>query len=622
MKRLALAAIAATSLAAAASAATFTGELYACYWDADDDCGLWQVLPSLENSDFWIEDFVEVNGKKEPARWGSDEFAYPVTITPGETFSAEIVHETSTSAHFMSVRVLSDAQMCNRYRKTDGEDEYWINCLWPNGATDDTRAWVLVKLNNVYGGPIYTLDFSKSPIVNDPDAKAFYNAADGDGKPSSTWTATTYAAAFGVDFSGTTWLTQSVAFDVKITETGKTFGRRVWNVCDPFVFGGYWDKLDEIDEKGGDESLIESVGLYFVTADMVSEAESGDPADLKPLSGDVAAQYCGYTHDADFLPTGTISVKVGKASKGKCKVTATVIRADTAKKLSFKGEATPTEKDCFATLRCAGQPDMTLNFSEIDFGGTWGNEAVEGSFNFFASKKPGDAEKAATASLWTGSPLSIAWQGDSGWNTLSLTFGAKGKVKVAGTLANGTKMNASAQLALTDKWFFIPVAFNKKANVAFVLWLYADGKKGILDGLGTDAKVGKTKRGLAAGSKVAIDADAISAIIGSSALAAYYPNGVEVTQAGAKWSVAKGGKVAYQKGTSQVDEAKAGANPSGLKLTYNAKNGMFKGSFKAYAPFNGKPKGFSFKVTGVLVGDAAYGTATMKKASCPFCITR
>ena len=47
---------------------------------------------------------------------------------------------------------------------------------------------------------------------------------------------------------------------------------------------------------------------------------------------------------------------------------------------------------------------------------------------------------------------------------------------------------------------------------------------------------------------------------------------------------------AFAKGTTTVDEAKAGENPSGLKLTYKAKDGTFKGSFKAYADVGGKPK--------------------------------
>ena len=37
-----------------------------------------------------------------------------------------------------------------------------------------------------------------------------------------------------------------------------------------------------------------------------------------------------------------------------------------------------------------------------------------------------------------------------------------------------------------------------------------------------------------------------------------------------------------------LDDSKAVANPAGLKLTYYAKDGSFKGSFKAYSVVNGK----------------------------------
>ena len=54
-------------------------------------------------------------------------------------------------------------------------------------------------------------------------------------------------------------------------------------------------------------------------------------------------------------------------------------------------------------------------------------------------------------------------------------------------------------------------------------------------------------------------------------------------------------------------------NPSTLKLTYKAKDGTFKGSFKAYADVNGRPKATTVNVTGVLIDGVGYGTATIKK---------
>ena len=61
-----------------------------------------------------------------------------------------------------------------------------------------------------------------------------------------------------------------------------------------------------------------------------------------------------------------------------------------------------------------------------------------------------------------------------------------------------------------------------------------------------------------------------------------------------------------------VDESKLGENPSGLKLTYKAKDGSFKGSFKVYAVNGGKAKSTTVNVTGVMVNGVGHGTAMVK----------
>ena len=66
-----------------------------------------------------------------------------------------------------------------------------------------------------------------------------------------------------------------------------------------------------------------------------------------------------------------------------------------------------------------------------------------------------------------------------------------------------------------------------------------------------------------------------------------------------------------------MDETKAGENPSGLKFTYKAKDGTFKGSFKAYAleEKNGRTKlvKYTVNVIGFVVDGIGYGEASCKK---------
>ena len=45
----------------------------------------------------------------------------------------------------------------------------------------------------------------------------------------------------------------------------------------------------------------------------------------------------------------------------------------------------------------------------------------------------------------------------SPYQTLSVTIAAKGKVKVIGTLADGTKVSASGQLIVGEEWCCVPV---------------------------------------------------------------------------------------------------------------------------------------------------------------------
>ena len=62
----------------------------------------------------------------------------------------------------------------------------------------------------------------------------------------------------------------------------------------------------------------------------------------------------------------------------------------------------------------------------------------------------------------------------------------------------------------------------------------------------------------------------------------------------------------------EVDEAKLGENPSGLKLTYKKADGSFKGSFKVYADVKGKLKATTVSVSGIVLNGVGYGTATVK----------
>ena len=84
----------------------------------------------------------------------------------------------------------------------------------------------------------------------------------------------------------------------------------------------------------------------------------------------------------------------------------------------------------------------------------------------------------------------------------------------------------------------------------------------------------------------------------------YLPFNMPVTFDGKKFHLSKAGSVSYRKGAFVVSEG-GDNNPSGLKLTYAAKTGTVKGSFKIYTFDGNKLKKWTAKVTGIVVNGIA-----------------
>ena len=103
------------------------------------------------------------------------------------------------------------------------------------------------------------------------------------------------------------------------------------------------------------------------------------------------------------------------------------------------------------------------------------------------------------------------------------------------------------------------------------------------------------------------------------------PNGEPVHVSGGKWSCDKAASLKYKKDKTidGMDDPKK-PNKSGLKLTYTAKTGVFKGSFKMYANTEGaKPrlKKFTVNVAGFVVNGKGNGEATLKKPAASWMVT-
>ena len=416
------------------------------------------------------------------------------------------------------------------------------------------------------------------------------------------WTPVTYTVTFNANGGSVSPATRTVTNGVAVGDLPSA-------TRSGFMLEGWFTAAN-----GGTQILASTK----VTANVTYYAhwtENDDPYLYNSVSGAApaaAATYDGYLYSKTTgALAGTIQVKVGKPNKDNlAAVKATVIGLDGKKKnlkAAERGKALiaaagPSEVELVGGEAC------TVTLGAYGMGGRYGNYLIDGGLNVFMSKAAGDkAIASAVLGKWQGA-VNMAWQlaGDvSPYQTLTVTIANKGKAKVAGTLADGTKVTASSQLVVGEDWCCVPVVEPKKAKIAFIVWLPLGGGTAAVTGL-ADAIVGKPGT-LKGGAKFRM-----GATLGDAKYADYLPNGVPVTVNGAKWTLPKAGKVQLAK-DGTVDAAKLLDNPSALKLTYTAKTGAFKGSFKAYAEVNGKPKATTVNVTGVLIDGVGYGAATVKK---------
>lgn len=91
------------------------------------------------------------------------------------------------------------------------------------------------------------------------------------------------------------------------------------------------------------------------------------------------------------------------------------------------------------------------------------------------------------------------------------------------------------------------------------------------------------------------------------------PDGEPISINGAKWTTAKAGKVKMLAGSLDTVDL-SGENYSGLKLTYNVKTGIIKGSFTVYTATNGKLRRHKANVSGAMVSGKGWCSVTVADA--------
>ena len=304
--------------------------------------------------------------------------------------------------------------------------------------------------------------------------------------------------------------------------------------------------------------------------------------------------------DAAGELVGTMQLKAGKVNvrTGRARVVLTVAMAGARKKV-YRGEI---DADGKVTIAGFGDGDFELTVDGLR--GEYMEAGEEyyfaGARDLFASKEREDkrAAKEALGVLQAVGPWGIAWEDDESgaWNGVTLVVGAKGRVKVAGVLVDGTKVTSSVQGILSEDEWVVPVAIVKK-NYAlkFVVEFRLDGAVKGVSGLGDGVEAGPVV-GIGEG-VMSVDVARMVEMASAADLVwdwGRVPDGMELGVAGTKWILPR-------------------ENVAKVRLGYRAKSGSVSGSFKVYEWAKGKWKTRTMSVWGVVVNGKVLGAVQMKK---------
>ena len=438
------------------------------------------------------------------------------------------------------------------------------------------------------------------------------------------WTANTYNIRFNAN-GGTGAMSDLVmTYDVAKNLTANGFRKR------GFRFVG-WAMSSSGDvtysNRAGVKNLSSKQGAIVTLYAVWAETDEPDYAlHDTPTYGGLSSAYKGgtfngYAVDGDGVISGMFVLAVKKPAKGKTLSVATLtfVSLATGKKTKITGTVNLTTG--------AGNGGLAgVTFGANAVGGTVAKVGtLEGGADAAKTK---NAAALAVLSKFSGksyvvalAPKNVDAYAQGGYSALAITMAAKGKVKVSGVLADGTKVTVSAQMTVGDDYCCVPVIYSKKSRFGFVAWFDKNTKQ-LLDvtaltpwkntvkpSFTMDWKVVGlgAKSNLAAGTQT-VELDDVKLLGLMPGAIAQTPFDIPLKVSGTKWDAGKAAKVAYKGGAVTV----TGTNVSGLKLTYTAKTGLFKGSFTVYAVKGGKLTKNKFSVFGAVTGGNGYGTAVLK----------
>jgi len=480
------------------------------------------------------------------------------------------------------------------------------------------------------------------------------------------WTANTYTVTFDAQGGMVSPTSKNVTF-------GTAYGTLPTPTKTDWWFAGWWTGINGTGTLAESSTLLttEGITLYAYWVDVpppyLSETDGLGTAPR------ITTAYDGFVYDANNTVRGTITFNAKAAVKVDKKTNiATTNWTFSAKavlqnaSISFSGKFTGVATRFNVTTKNGETLDVTVEgdrfYGEIKGGKVGGTFKVDGARNVFADKKdlPAQAELNKLRGLYNVALSGRQVVESSGY--ISLSVGNLGAVKLAGQLSDGTKISGSAKLLEglnEDGWYAIALhrpLYSKKGFIGGLLWLdpssrsvrvdtdydwfvdwvreETDPKKTDLnftrelDVLGGYFGTGKDTPTVPSGLKFSADVPddlppPVPGLTGGMWIDEAFPLGLEVVYGNSgKLSLEKGVAPKVPKGGTAYDYS--GVNTANTTLSYTAKTGIFKGSFKLYydgwdAKGKLQHKTVNVPYTGVMVPDNGVltglgtGTATINK---------
>lgn len=457
---------------------------------------------------------------------------------------------------------------------------------------------------------ITTVDLSATSVTEIPDsAFAYCTSLKSVVLPSSCTTVATNA------FEGCTALTT--------VDGGSTSGDTGGDSADEGTSSG---ETEGGSDTGDGSAAEDSSGSEDVGDETVSALGASNRfVDDAPVSG-LASVYNGYVLDGDKL-IGSVQVKLGRTNTrtGSARVSATVqvlgLKKVTLSAAQAISDSEPTEATLEKTVGGV-MHTLVLRLAAESFTGSFDGLTVVGARNVSSAKESRAAEYANWLGTWTAALAATNAVGSGaalaeGYCALSVKIATKGKAKVTGVMADGTKVSVSGQqllLATNGTTAYLPVVAplyrGKLGGFGFLLALSSDGTAAILGLSKWDAAqstsgaftaeliaVGVAPLTTLSGDAATflLDADAFPATISSRNVdASLLPDEVAL-------AVSSGTRLTAADQTAR------------LRITYRSATGLFTGSFAAFTQNGTRLSKKTIKINGVFVGGVGYGSALLKK---------